>query len=351
MGSLRVEKLSVAYRTSRHLVRAVSDVSFSVERGKILALWGHSGCGKSTIMKALLGLPLDDPGWVGGQAWFNGEPVSPIADNYIAHKQDGSIRKDSLGFYRQQQKLLKPLLGVSWRTVLQEPIYSFEMSRLMDVQVRNSIRHMTNNGKGRFDALLGEFSSYLEKLDLTLDYLEDRVNLQLSGGECQRIGLAMNLVGNPGLMLVDEPTTAMDNQTRQVANQIIREKVKSSGMSVLLASHNRDELLALADSIVVLCSGEVVERFDRKIMDGTDVNAFHPYTRKLWFSFDAGEISARGAGAEVGSPKKGCPFVRECPIAGADSVLREKCAAQKPELRAVSGDHEIACWALEGEQK
>ena len=348
MGRLQVNKLSVAYRTSRILVRAVTDVTFHVDDGEVLALWGHSGCGKSTIMKALLGLPLDDPGWVAGEATFDGRPVSPSIENHVVEEKDGSVRKNSLAFHRRHQQLLRPYLGPAWRVVLQEPIYSFELSRFMSIQIRESLKEMTNNGISGYNRLFNDFSSYLKELDLTVAYIESRTNLQLSGGECQRIALALNLAGNPKLMFIDEPTTAMDDQTRQAANGLIRNKVAQSGTSILLASHNRDELLALADRIIVLCGGEVVEEFERKVMDDTSVEKFHPYTRKLWFSMDAGELAARGGAAETGARKQGCPFVMECPVADANPQLKAKCAVDRPTLKAVAGNHSVACWAIEG---
>jgi peptide/nickel transport system ATP-binding protein len=344
-SKLRVENLSVVYQTRRELVHAVTGVSFVLNNGSSLGLWGHSGCGKSTLMKALLGLPIDEPGWISGAAWFRGDRVAPRSEKYVRTGRDGTIYKNSMGFYHSHQQLLKPYLGAQWRSIFQEPIYSFDSWLPVGLQVRTVLDYYARGNSEQKKELVDEFASALSALDLQPNYIESHRNLQLSGGECQRIMLALSIVGKPQLLLADEPTTAMDHRTREQANELIANKIQTDKMSLLIASHNREELLALADSVVVLCKGMVVEYLPNERLRYASADSLHPYTRKLWFVIgdqDAQPLS--GGGRFADDSLRGCPYFSECPHAEKDSKLAKMCREEKPPFFRTGKDHTVSCW-------
>ncbi len=344
MSALTVKNLSVVYQTRKELVKALTGVSFEIEKGSALGLWGHSGCGKSTIIKSILALPMDEPGWVEGEASFEGKPIAPDVNNYVDLSNRDVIRKNAVGFYRNHRKLVAPHLKQSFRTIFQEPIYSFEADRYIGLQIRQVFTHIANGDQSLASKLLDEFAISIEQLDLTLDYIDRRRNLQLSGGECQRIALAMSIVGTPKLLLADEPTTALDRKTREVANDMLIEKMRVAGMTMLVASHNRLELMRLVEKVIVLCKGVVVEKFTKEWLVDKPSDMFHPYTRKLWFAVDEKANILPGELQPTDSTfSSGCPFYSECSIAANDKSLKQLCQHSQPNFVSAGEGHEVAC--------
>lgn len=345
MAQLEIKNLSVIYQTRRSLVSALHNVSFSLSSGGRLGLWGQSGCGKSTIMRALFGLPMDEPGWVTGEAWYDSKPVSPPVQRFVKFRADGVILKDNPGFYRAHRKLVRPHLGKNWRALLQEPIYSFERGQVMGRQIKAVLKHFAEQNSNRTSDLYDELDNTLSRLKLNLRKIGSHQNLQLSGGECQRIQLALNTVGQPRLLFADEPTTAMDDQTREIAIEILGEKIDAQKSSLLIASHNRKELLSLADDVLVMCKGMVVERFRKtKLRDG-QADDFHPYTRRLWFGkFTMDKPGLPDTAIRGGQTVSGCPFVDDCPFPAKDRSLDKLCRNERPPFFKVGEHHTSSCW-------
>jgi ABC-type dipeptide/oligopeptide/nickel transport system ATPase component len=343
---LTVERLCIVLQTPRTLVRALTDVSFSVDPGKGVGLWGHSGCGKSTVIRALLGLPGLEPGWVAGRAWWGTFPVSPNPGKYIQIDQDGVIRKRVNPFYKNQRSLLAPYLRAQWRTIFQEPIYSFEVAVPIGVQVSRVLDHYSKYSETHASELRLELERSLDRLELSYRQIEKRRNLELSGGECQRIALCLALVGTPSVLFADEPTTAMDENTRHLAYALVREKMVANSMALVLASHNRMELEELADDIVVLCRGREVERFSKRSIHARPTEKFHPYTQSMWFDLNPED---EPIGTDHHAPDgNNCVYVDGCPFAARDEALASKCRSQAPAMFENDRDHKIACWMFEG---
>ncbi len=345
MPKLEIRNLFVAFQTRREMVRAVTDVSFQLDDGGSLGLWWHSGCGKSTIIKSILGLPIDGPGWTGGEVFYGDYRVSPEVSRYVTTGSKGMIYKDCMGFFRKHRKLLKPFLGSHWRSTFQEPIYSFDPRLPIGDQASRLLEHLSNDETGSNQYLTDEFESALQKFDLNPSQIRNRVNLELSGGECQRIQLALSIAGRPKLLLADEPTTAIDRDTRMKVNELLKEKMRGEGMGLLIASHNRDELLTLVDRIVVLCKGVVIERMDSKCLTDDSAESFHPYTRKLWFAL--GDQDAQPCRSMLGTAEsslRGCPFVDECSYPESSADLRGRCRHERPPFFSLADGHDVSCW-------
>lgn len=341
---LEVRRLSVAYSTATGLVRAVSGVSFTVPRGTALGLWGHSGCGKSTIMRALLGLPMDEPGWISGEAVFDDEPVSPHARDFVRESGAG-VRKNVVGFARRQQRLLRKVRGRLWRAIMQEPIYSFELKRMMGTQIEQTVAHLAGQAGESASDYLDQFRAIVDQLDLPYNSFRHKYNLSMSGGECQRAALALNLIGKPRLLFADEPTTAMDSRTRLKANAMIRERVASDRLSLLVASHNRDELVALADHLYVMYRGVGVEVCPKSLLESKSIEQFHPYTRELWFYQHDAEVAEDAGGPAENRPGvHGCPYSSRCSFARRDNALRRRCENEQLPTFDLGGGHFVSCW-------
>jgi len=341
---LEVHNLSVAYSTSTGLARAISGITFSVPRGTALGLWGHSGCGKSTIMRALLGLPMDEPGWITGEAIFDNEPVSPNVRDYVRENGAG-IRKNVVGFTRRHQRLLRNVRGRRWRAIMQEPIYSFELKRTMGTQIEQAIAHLAGQARESAKDFLDQYCAIVSELDLPYDSFRHKYNLTMSGGECQRAALALNLIGNPRLLFADEPTTAMDIGTRFKANKLIRDRVATNGLSLLVASHNREELTSLVDHVYIMCRGVGVELFPKSALDKGSTEEFHPYTRELWFAHhEAGIVEGIDDNADCRLTARGCPYSARCSFARRDDKLRKQCEGESLPNFDLGRGHSVSCW-------
>jgi len=341
---LEVHGLSVAYSTANGLVRAVSGITFSVPRGTALGLWGHSGCGKSTIMRALLGLPMDEPGWIAGEAMFDHQPVSPKVRDYVRENGAG-VRKNVVGFTRRHQQLLRNVRGKLWRAIMQEPIYSFELKRTMGTQIEQAIAHLARQARNSATGLLDQYCDIVGELDLPYNSFRHKYNLTMSGGECQRAALALNLIGSPQLLFADEPTTAMDILTRFKANKLIRDRVAKNGLSLLVASHNREELAALVDHVYIMCRGVGVESFPTSALDKASTEQFHPYTRELWFAHhETGTVEGVDDSADSHLMTRGCPYAAKCSFARRDDKLRRHCEGEPLPIFDLGDGHRVSCW-------
>lgn len=206
---LEVQNLSLSYHTMEGEVAALSDISFSVQEGEFVAVVGPSGCGKSTILNLICGmLPIEK-----GKICFRGEPVSkgsPVNIGYM-------LQKDHL---------------FEWRTVYKNIILGLE------------IRHQkTPENLAYADTLIEQYG---------LAAFRDARPSQLSGGMRQRAALIRTLVLNPELMLLDEPFSALDYQTRLTVSDDIGTILRSSRKTAVLVTHDISEAVSMADRVIVL---------------------------------------------------------------------------------------------------
>lgn len=337
-----VENLSVRYATSYGQVLAASNVSFRLAPGEAIGLWGRSGCGKSSLITTLLGLSPGLPGWVNGTVYFEGTRVSPEVSSYVFDDRRRGIWKDVIGFQRTHNRLIQPYLGESWRTMFQEPVYGFEPGRDMAQQALEIADHLADQDNLPRSELRAELEASLERLGLSVAKISGKKNIQLSGGECQRVALALSVIGKPKLLLADEPLTAMDPRMRQPAIKLLREKV-DQGMMLVLASHNLAEMRALVDRLLVIYEGEIIEDIPNDRTGQSDPGYRHPHTQNLSASPGAAALPGRAAHHE-GAEVQGCPYRSECRIPLERPSLDEQCRTQKPPLDAIGPNHHVACW-------
>jgi peptide/nickel transport system ATP-binding protein len=327
---LDIKGLCVEYGYTDDPTRVLRGVDLALGRGEVLGLAGESGCGKSTLAYAALRL-LPPPGLVtGGQVWLT--------------SRDGQ-RRDVLAMTDRQ---LRASRWVDTAIVFQGAMNSLNPVYTVGHQLIDGIAAHTPHASGR--ALRQRAAELLTMVGIAPDRASSYPH-QLSGGMRQRVMIAMALALEPQVLIMDEPTTALDVvMQRQIVEQIaqLREHL---GFSVIFITHDVSLLIEIADRIAIMYAGEIVE-------SGPAMELYrrprHPYTRGLLGSFPPLHGPRRDLGGIAGSPPDltalppGCPFAPRC------EFVRDACRVTSPVLRpsSVPGDQgrSVACLLHESDE-
>jgi peptide/nickel transport system ATP-binding protein len=316
MALLEVTDLHVSFRTADGIVQAVRGVSFHVDRGQTLGIVGESGSGKSVSTQTIMGLTRGAQ--VSGRALFEGRDLlrMPPAELQAARgAKIGMIFQDPLSS-------LHPYYRVGWQLI--------EMIRLHERMPRRQARQRA-----------------VELLRLVgipqADRRADDFPHQFSGGMRQRAMIAMAMALNPALLIADEPTTALDVTVQAQVLQVISALQREFGTAVILITHDLGVIAEVADDVLVMYGGTVMEQAGRLVLFAS---AHHPYTEGLLQSLPAygGERqrlrSIRGQPPSPITVPAGCPFHPRC-----DYVM-DRCRSETPPLAPVAADpgHQSACW-------
>jgi ABC-type glutathione transport system ATPase component len=251
---LKVRELTIRYRSAEPTERAaVQGASFDVAPREILGVMGESGCGKTSIALALLGLLSKEYADVSGSIMFRGEDLLAM-----------------------KEKSLRGIRGVGIAMVYQEPGIVLNPVMRVGAQIAEVAHaHQQRNWK----KCQAEAHAMLARVDLMpTERIFSAYPHQLSGGQLQRVVLAQALICRPSLVIADEPTASLDARSQSGFIALLRELKQSLGISLLLISHTPEIQASLADRILVIKDGGVVEEgsFDRVYW-----NPIHPYTRTL----------------------------------------------------------------------
>jgi len=313
---LCVDDLRVHFHTPDGTVRAVDGLSFDVEAGEAVGLVGESGCGKSVTSLALLRL-IDAPGEItGGRILWRGQDL--LATDIRSMR---GVRGREIGL------------------VFQEPTSSLNPVLSIGSQIAEVAREL--RGLGRREAR-AEAIRALEQVGIAdATARSGSYPHELSGGMCQRAVIAAALIGNPALLVADEPTTALDLTTQSRILALLDTERRGRDMALLLVSHDLDVVGDVVDRVIVMYAGRACEMADTARLFE---HSAHPYTRGLLASRPrlTGKRRAR-LGAIPGGPvgSVGCPFSPRCPHAA------DICRSEIPVLREVVGQHLAACHLLE----
>ncbi|MGH7255888.1 MAG: ABC transporter ATP-binding protein, partial [Nitrospirales bacterium] len=253
MPLLEVTRLSTSFFTEKGEVRAVEDVSFSIESGQTLALVGESGCGKTVTALSILRL-ISPPGRiVGGQILFRGRD--------LVTRSEGELRQ---------------IRGREIGMVFQEPMTSLNPVFTIGDQIGEVLRvHEALSAERCRDRVLG----LLEKVGIpSPERRIDQYPHELSGGMKQRVMIAMALACKPDLLIADEPTTALDVTIQAQILELLKTLQAEMGLAILLISHNLGVVAQFAQDVVVMYASRIVERASVKHLFD---NPAHPYTRAL----------------------------------------------------------------------
>lgn len=306
---LDIRNLSVDYGYDAHAVHALQDVSLRLHAGEVLGLAGESGCGKSTLAYAATRL-LPPPGVItSGEVVFTSQ-----RDN----RQYDLLTLDDRGLRKNRWK--------DTAIVFQGAMNSLNPVHRIGRQLRDAIA--AHDASAKRSAMQTRSEELLDMVGISADRLQAYPH-QLSGGMRQRVMIAMALALEPQLVIMDEPTTALDVvMQRQIVEQII-ELRNRLGFSVIFITHDVSLLIELADRIAVMYAGKIVE-------DATALEMYrqprHPYTNGLLHSFPPLHGPRRELGGIPGSPPdlmalpQGCAFQPRCPVA------MSECETVEPQL-------------------
>jgi len=317
-----VSHLFTSFFSDKGEIRAVEDVSFSIQPGQTLALVGESGCGKSVTAMSIMQL-LDYPGKVvGGKILFKGQDLLALPN-----KEMRKVRGNQIGM------------------VFQEPMTSLNPVFTIGDQIGEVLEIHTTLSK---QAIRKEVVRLLEKVHIpSAEKRIDQYPHEMSGGMKQRVMIAMALACKPDLLIADEPTTALDVTIQAQILELLKELQHEMGMAILLITHNLGVVAQFAQDIIVMYASRIVERAS---VDKLFSNPSHPYTRALLRSLPkpgVRETRLESIPGTVPSPlvyPKGCHFSTRCP-----EVL-QYCADEEPPSIVIEPGHEAVCWLHQPER-
>ena len=326
---LEVDKLKTHFFLEEGTVRAVDGVSFSISRQEVVGVVGESGCGKSVLARSIMGI-VQPPG----------ETIE--GDLHYYPKNEDGLNLLSLG---QNSSAMRGIRGGEISMVFQEPMVSFSPVHTIGDQITEAI-------------LLHSDVTKQEARDQVIDLLEkvgipnaeqriDEYSFRLSGGMRQRAMIALALACNPGLLIADEPTTALDVTTQAQILQLMKDLQVEFGMGMMLITHNLGVVAQMADKIIVMYLGKIVEMADTKTLFN---DPKHPYTQELLRSIPklSRERSTERLNAITGSVPPpfarpgGCPFHPRCPQA-----MMGKCDVVEPTQMEQEDGRIVSCLLYE----
>lgn len=315
---LQVKNLAVSFSTYRGKVKAVRDVSFSVDEGKTIGIVGESGCGKSVTSHAIMGLlPRENSKIEHGQITFNDRNITDLSE-----KEMNRLRGNEIAMiFQDPMTSLNPVLTIG--TQIQESLFLHK--KLTKQQARQRAIELLN--------LVGIPSAEM-RLD---DYPH-----QFSGGMRQRVMIAMALSCEPKLLIADEPTTALDVTVQAQILDLLKQLQRKTNTAIVLISHDLGVIANLCDDIAVMYAGQIVEYGSA---EDIFYNAHHPYTKGLLKSLPRltdkkGEplLVIEGQPPDLKQDINFCPFAMRC-----DKAMRI-CAAQIPAVTQIGNHHYVKCW-------
>jgi len=314
---LEVRNLRTHFRTGRGLFRAVDGVTFKVDSGKTVGLVGESGCGKSVTSLSVMGLVPSPPGHVDADAiLFEGGDILRLAP--------GERRR---------------LRGSKMSMIFQEPMTSLNPVHTVGQQIIEGLfAHTGLSARAARERAVEMLE--LVRIPSAADRLDDFPH-RLSGGQRQRVMIAMALACNPKLLIADEPTTALDVTIQAQILDLLLDLQKRLGMAILMITHNLGVVAEVADEVLVMYAGKIVESAP---VAEVFADPQHPYTIGLLGSIprlDQQRERLSTIDGTVPSSDRlpnGCRFAPRCPFAD------HRCAEQPPPLREISTNHYVACW-------
>jgi len=314
---LEVRELVTHFDLEEGLLRAVDGITFGLEAGETLGLVGESGCGKTIVALSILNLVPWPGRIVSGKISFMGTDLVAGGDRAFR-----GVRGSSIGMiFQEPGAALNPLFSVG-------------------DQISEVLRHKCGLTKKEAEAraidLLGEVG--IKEPEVRAGSYP----FELSGGMQQRVLIAIATCANPKLLIADEPTTALDVTIREEITGLLAHLQDLHGMSILLITHDLTVASALADKIMVMHTGKIVEHGITETLLGAPK---HPYTKglinsvpRIGFDHKTPLTGIEGAVPDFLDLPKGCAFHPRCP-----SVV-EKCTLEAPPLRLVSEDRSCACF-------
>ncbi|QIW22729.1 ABC transporter ATP-binding protein [Sulfolobus sp. S-194] len=323
MKVLEVKNLSVGYKSLVGKFRVLHNVTFNVESGEIIGIVGESGSGKSTLGHSIIRLLPPNAYFEDGEILFQGKDITKISE-----KEMVNIRGNGIFM------------------IFQNPLNSLNPVKTVEYQLLEAVRVKASRDGKNFDEK--------EAMEIILNAVKDvrlpdpeeiikKYPHQLSGGQVQRVVIAMALILRPKILIADEPTSALDVTIQAQVVKLFKQLREEEGISILFISHDISLVYAIADRIIVMYAGRIME--DGNIEEVIK-NPMHPYTQGLISSIP--NISKREGELRVieGSPPSflvlptGCKFHPRC------NKVMDICRNKEPELKEIN-NRRVRCWLYE----
>ncbi|MCH3971738.1 MAG: ABC transporter ATP-binding protein [Oscillospiraceae bacterium] len=319
MAFIEFKDLKTWFYTDDGIVKAVNGVSFDIPEGKTVCIVGESGCGKSVTALSLMHLVETPPGKIVG----------------------GQILMDGTDLLKKTDREMQEINGKEVSMIFQEPMTSLNPVFTVGDQIMENLMAHTDITK---EEARKKTIDMIKLVNIPrAEEIVDCYPHELSGGMRQRIMIAMALICNPRLLIADEPTTALDVTIQAQILDLMRKLKKEMGMSIMLITHDLGVVAEMADYVVVMYAGKIVEKGD---VYSIFKNPTHPYTVGLLKSkpvvgltnHDERLYSIPGQVPNPIDMPENCYFNERC------AFCQQKCKEQVPQLREIENGHFVACF-------
>ena len=325
MALLEVKHLHTFFKTRKGIVKAVNDVSYTLEPGRTIGIVGESGSGKSVSAMSILRL-LDGNGYIdSGEVIFEGQDLTKLKIDELY-----KIRGDKIS------------------VIFQEPMTS--LNPVFTVKKQIAEPFIIHRGMKKKQAEQ-EVIKMLEAVQSpNPEAVANQYPHQLSGGMRQRVMIAMALACRPKILIADEPTTALDVTIQAQILRLMNDLQRENGTSIIFITHDLGVINEMADDVVVMYCGQVVEQSSARVIF-TNCKYSHPYTEGLMYSIPRLEDTTKrlepipGAVPHPLALPKGCKFAPRC------KYCTQRCIDEEPSLQEIVSGQFIRCFYPEKEER
>ncbi len=316
MALLEVKNLRTSFFTDAGEVRAVNDVSFTLDRGKVLGIVGESGSGKSVTAYSIMQILAE-----------TGKIV------------DGSIKLDGEELVGAGEKVMKNVRGNKISIIFQDPMTSLNPTYTIGNQLMEAIMLHTNRDRKQAYDRAVEMIRFVN-----INEPEKRMKqypFELSGGMRQRAMIAMALACEPDILIADEPTTALDVTIQAQILELMGDLQRELGMAIIMITHDLGVVAQMCDEVIVMYAGSICEQ---GTADEIFYNPCHEYTKGLLNSIPTADTAGKKLNPITGTPidllnmPKGCPFAPRC------NNAMKICIDHRAERMDINSQHFASCW-------
>ena len=325
MPLLEVKNLHTFFTTRKGIVKAVNDVSYTLEAGKTIGIVGESGSGKSVSAMSILQL-LDGNGYIdSGEILLDGEDLTKLSEKEMCHIRGNDIS-----------------------VIFQEPMTSLNPVFTVDRQLSEPF--MIHQGMSKKEAHEHALQMLYDVQIPNPEVVIKQYPHQLSGGMRQRVMIAMALACKPRILIADEPTTALDVTIQAQILKLMNDLKKTTGTAIIFITHDLGVINEMADDVAVMYCGQVVEQAPAEVIF-RNCECSHPYTEGLMLSIPRLETESDRLEPIPGSVPhplalpKGCKFAPRC------KYCTQKCMEEEPALTRISENQLVRCFYPNKEER
>ncbi|AXI99951.1 peptide/nickel transport system ATP-binding protein [Cyclonatronum proteinivorum] len=343
--AVEVQNLSLGVKTGSRYTEIAENISFTLYKRERLGIVGESGSGKTQTVLSLLGLTHPN--------------IKPLSGRILF--EDNLVWDAAFAGKRSERKKLAALRGNDIGIIFQDARASLLPHLTIEEQARET--WLTLRPEIGLIGFESQTTFILQKLGFSdPKAILAKYPVQLSGGQAQRAYIMLALLGQPTVLIADEPTSSLDPYTSRQIIELIQKFYKEQYLSLIIISHDLAEIMTITDRIIVMYAGRIVEEIPTKVLkEGGE--PYHPYARFL-FSMATGELFGRLREAAADSPvfredylnghkkaESGCPYASRCALKKTlPEDLQRKCTTNMPPLTDRGNQRKAACWGV-GDEK